>query len=133
MQRGRNTMLLQLDFSCETPIYRQIHDQIVLRIACGNLISGEKLPTIRALANEAGINMMTASKAYQLLKQEGHITTDRRGGTIVAGCCASSHIEATLAELKLTAASSKLSGMGRENWLDLCAQAYDSLNLSEKE
>ena len=120
-------MLLQLDFSSETPIYRQIHDQIVLGIAGGNLHAGERLPTIRALANETGINMMTASKAYQLLKQEGHITTDRRGGTIVAGCCVGVLIEKTLAELKLTAATTKLSGISREKWLDLCAQAFDSL------
>lgn len=70
-------MLLQLDFSSDVPIYQQIRNQVVLAIASGRLEPGEKLPTIRALAEEAGINMMTASKAYQLLKQEGYITTDR--------------------------------------------------------
>jgi len=77
-------MLLKLDFSTDVPIYRQIHDQIVMFIAGGYLNAGEKLPTIRALANEAGVNMMTINKAYHLLKQEGHIYTDRRGGTMVA-------------------------------------------------
>ena len=46
---------------------------------------GEKLPTIRALAEQSGVNMMTVNKAYGILKQEGYITTDRRGGTVVSG------------------------------------------------
>ena len=52
----------------------------MIGIAEGRLLPGEKLPTIRALAEESGINMMTVSKAYQLLKQEGYIYTDRRNG-----------------------------------------------------
>ena len=73
-------MLLQLDFTSDVPIYQQIRNQVVLAIASGRLDPGDKLPTIRTLAEEAGINMMTASKAYQLLKQEGYIPTDRRSG-----------------------------------------------------
>ena len=72
-------MLLRLDFSSGVPIYQQIRNQVVVSIASGELEPGEKLPTIRALAEEAGINMMTASKAYQLLKAEGYITTGQIG------------------------------------------------------
>ena len=68
-------MLLRLDFSGDAPIYQQIRDQVVAAIASGELRPGERLPTIRALAEECGINMMTASKAYQLLKAEGYITS----------------------------------------------------------
>ena len=63
-------MLLELDFSDAIPVYRQIRNQIVRAIAEGGLAPGERLPTVRALASECGINVMTASKAYQLLKQE---------------------------------------------------------------
>ena len=66
-------MLIALDFSSDTPIYLQIRNQIVLGIAEGNLQPGERLPSIRTLSNEAGVNMMTVNKAYQLLKQEGYI------------------------------------------------------------
>ena len=48
-------MLLQLDFQSETPIYQQIRNQIVVGIATGALHGGERLPTIRALAEEGGI------------------------------------------------------------------------------
>ena len=117
-------MLLQLDFTIDTPIYRQIHDQFVLGIADGRLLPGEKLPAIRALANETGVNMMTVNKAYQLLKQEGHITADRRGGTVVSGHSEAISAEKTLAELRLPAASAKLAGMSRKDWLELCSKAY---------
>ena len=39
-------MLLALDFSLDTPIYQQIRNQIVLGIAEGRLLPGEKLPPI---------------------------------------------------------------------------------------
>ena len=73
-------MLFRLDFQSAVPIYRQIRDQVVLAVAQGELTPGERLPTTRALAEDAGVNVMTVSKAYQLLKQEGYITTDRRSG-----------------------------------------------------
>ena len=119
-------MLLQLDFASDIPIYRQIRDQLVLGIADGRLRTGEKLPAIRALANETGVNVMTINKAYQLLKQEGYITTDRRGGTVVASGQETVSLEKTFAELRLPAACAKLAGMPRNDWLELCETVYDS-------
>lgn len=73
-------MLFRLDFQSAVPIYRQIRDQVVLAVAQGELTPGERLPTTRALAEDAGVNVMTVSKAYQLLKAEGYLVTDRRAG-----------------------------------------------------
>jgi len=114
------------------PIYKQIRDQLVLGIAGGYLRAGEKLPTIRALANETGVNVMTINKAYQLLKQEGYITADRRGGTVVAGQVAKMSAEQLLEEIKLPAASAILAGMTREKWLELCGEAYDKLDKNQE-
>ena len=126
-------MLLRLNFAAELPIYRQIRDQFILGIAGGQLRAGEKLPAIRALANETGVNMMTINKAYQLLKSEGYITADRRGGTVVAERGDSSGGGNLPAELRLHAASAKLSGIGRDDWLCLCGRAYDELSSKESE
>lgn len=68
-------MLFRLDFQSTVPIYRQIRDQVVLAVAQGELTPGERLPTTRALAEDAGVNVMTVSKAYQLLKAEGYLVT----------------------------------------------------------
>ena len=120
-------MLLHLDFSSDVPIYQQIRNEIVLGIAGGRLAPGEKLPTVRALADEAGVNMMTVSKAYQLLKQEGYILTNRRSGAVVNGAFAPSGRLGSTAQatLKLLASEAKLGGISREDFLGLCGQAYD--------
>ena len=118
-------MLLHLDFSAETPIYRQIRDRIVMGIASGALMPGQKLPTVRALAEEIGVNVMTVSKAYQLLKQEGYIDTDRRSGAVVTGQKVAAVSRETLEGLRLRLCELRLGGMGREEALQLCARMYD--------
>ena len=119
-------MLLQLDFSDSMPIYMQIRNQVVMGIAEGSLSAGEKLPTIRALATESGINMMTASKAYALLKQEGYIHTDRRSGAVVCGeiSCRSTFSPKLKQSLKLLIAEAALAGVSRRDFLDMCAEIY---------
>lgn len=119
-------MLLKLDFGSDRPIYLQIRDQIVLGVARGELAPGEKLPTIRALAEECGINMMTASKAYQLLKQEGVITTDRRSGAVVAARDgAAGPSRETLEGLRLRLGELRLAGVSLDEALELCRKLYE--------
>lgn len=76
-------MIMTLDFASDIPIYQQIRNALVHAISEGTFSEGDKLPTVRRLAEEAGINVMTVNKAYQLMKQEGYIVTDRRNGAIV--------------------------------------------------
>ena len=107
-------MLLQLDFSGRLPIYMQIRDQIVLGIASG-----------RALAEQSGVNMMTVSKAYSLLKQEGYITADRRGGTVVSGSPGAGELsERYRGALRIIAAEARLAGMDEDGFLALCRDIY---------
>ena len=117
-------MLLQLNFSSDAPIYQQIRNQVVTAIASGELKPGERLPTIRALAEEAGINMMTASKAYQLLKAEGYITTGRRDGAVVRLQPGDVKPE-TMEGLRLRVCELRLAGLGRDEILKLCGDIYD--------
>lgn len=117
-------MLLKLDFSSDVPIYQQIRDQVVVAIASGQLALGDKLPTIRTLAEEAGINMMTASKAYQLLKTEGYITTSRRDGAIVR-IPATEAAPKTVEGLRLRLYELRLAGMERADILKLCGKLLD--------
>ena len=117
-------MLLRLDFNSDIPIYQQIRNQVVTAIASGELKPGEKLPTIRALAEEAGINMMTASKAYQLLKAEGYITTGRRDGATVRIPERGANPE-TVKGLRLRICELRLAGMGKDEILALCGKFFD--------
>ena len=72
-----------MDFKSEVPIYLQLRNQILLGIGRGDLRPGEHLPAVRQLAQDAGINPMTVSKAYALLKREGFLDVDRRRGAVV--------------------------------------------------
>ena len=76
-------MVIKIDEYSDVPIYMQIRNQIVMGISSGELKAGEQLPTVRALALEIGINTMTVSKTYQMLKSEGYIMTDRKNGARV--------------------------------------------------
>lgn len=118
-------MLLTFDFSSPVPLYMQLRNQIVIGIAEGKLQPGEKLPTIRALAEESGINMMTVSKAYQLLKQEGYIQTDRRSGATVAGGSSVPVSQDTLNALRLNISELRLSGLSKEKIMELCEKLYE--------
>lgn len=117
-------MLLQLSFSGDVPVYQQIRDQVVSAIASGQIAPGEKLPAIRALAEDAGINMMTVNKAYQLLKTEGYITTGRRDGTIVRLPAGGVRPE-TKDGLRLRICELRLAGLGKDEILKLCGEIYD--------
>ena len=123
-------MLLKLDFSNDVPIYQQIRDQVVVAIASGQLAPGDKLPTIRTLAEDAGINMMTVSKAYQLLKTEGYITTSRRDGATVRMPAAGAAPK-TVEDLRLRLYELRLAGMERTDILELCGKLIDE-EASEK-
>ena len=119
-------MIMKLDFASSIPIYQQVRDQIVQAIADGKFSDGDRLPTIRALAQETGINTMTVNKAYQLLKQEGYIITDRRNGAVVS-CKREGKKEVPTKvreELELLIAEAKINGVEEKEFLDLCQKMY---------
>ena len=70
-------MIIKINTKSETPIYLQLRNEVVKGIGKGEFEIGESLPTVRQMAMELGVNTMTVSKAYQLLKTEGFIETDR--------------------------------------------------------
>ena len=122
-------MLLKLDFALDTPIYQQIRNQIVLGIANGELKPGEKLPPIRTLAAETGVNTMTVNKAYQLLKQEGFLITDRRLGAMINPARVPEK-HPPLKEhpgLRLLLSELFVDGITKEELLDTCSKLYNDL------
>ena len=71
-------------FENETPIYLQIMDKIKKEIASGTLSPGSKIPSVRELAIEAGVNPNTMQKALQMLENEGILYSQRTSGRFVA-------------------------------------------------
>ena len=67
------------------PIYEQIVKQIKNHILTGLLEEGEALPSIRNLAQELRISVITSKRAYEELEQEGYIHTMPGKGSFVSG------------------------------------------------
>lgn len=119
-------MVISINDASEIPIYQQIRNQIVLGISDGRLAPGEQLPTVRALSEEIGINSMTVSKAYTLLKQEGYIYTDRRSGARVRQEFETNKelSEKSQELLRQIISEAKVSGMTQTEFFDLCKRIY---------
>ena len=67
----------------EKPIYAQIEEQIREQILSGALPEGTVLPSIRKLAQEAGVSVITTTRAYGDLEKEGFIASMQGRGTVV--------------------------------------------------
>lgn len=67
------------------PIYEQIFDQIRSAIVRGELTEGERLPSIRALANSLRVSVITTKRAYADLEAAGLVETVQGKGSFVAG------------------------------------------------
>ncbi len=77
------TSTLTVDLGAATPPYEQLRTQVAGHIATGQLVPGERLPTIRALAGDLGIAAGTVARAYRELEAAGLVQTRRRTGTVV--------------------------------------------------
>ena len=68
----------------ESPIYEQIYDQIKAMILSGELKEGDALPSMRLLARELRISIITTKRAYEELEREGFIYTMPGKGSFAA-------------------------------------------------
>ncbi len=76
-------MTIQVNRQSGTPLYLQIADQVKYLIATGGLQPGERLPSVRQLAADLGVNFNTVAHAYKELGREGGISTQLGLGSFV--------------------------------------------------
>ena len=77
-------MKIEILPSVSQPIYEQIVDQIKAAIISGEQKPGDPLPSIRALARELGISVITTKRAYDELEKEGYLCSVAAKGIFVA-------------------------------------------------
>jgi GntR family transcriptional regulator len=82
------------------PLYEQIKKQIIEQIVSAKLAAGEMLPSIRLLAKELEISVITVKKAYDDLESEGFIVTRAGKGSFVAAAGAEFVRERKLKEMQ---------------------------------
>jgi GntR family transcriptional regulator len=105
--------------SSPDPIYEQISRQIKSQIISGELVEGAPLPSIRRLAQDLSISVITTKRAYEELEREGFIDSVGGKGTFVAAQNPQFLREKRMraVEVKLTAAveEARMLGIGPED------------------
>ena len=79
-------MQIYLSNAGQEPIYAQITRQIKQQILSGALRPGDALPSIRLLAKELRISVITTKRAYEDLERDGFILTQQGRGRLCAFC-----------------------------------------------
>ncbi|MBS4537481.1 GntR family transcriptional regulator [Clostridium sp. D2Q-11] len=105
--------------SSHAPIYEQIAKQIKNLIIQGDLEANEMLPSIRNLAKELQISVITTKRAYEELERDGYISTVRGKGSFVAA-----KSKELLREMRIRIVEEKLSE---------AVEAAKSIDLREEE
>ena len=77
-------MNINISNTSTIPLYEQIQSQIKSQILNGNLKPGEGLPSIRNLAKELKVSIITTKRAYEVLEKDGFIETVVGKGTFVS-------------------------------------------------
>ena len=78
-------MFLHIERGSSTPISRQIAEQIAALCAAGSLKVGDRLPSVRQLAQELTVNQNTVLRVYERLSADGLLEMKHGEGTFVAG------------------------------------------------
>lgn len=128
-------MYINLDLEAAEPIYTQLKNQIIAGIAKKDIVPGEGLPSVRALAADIGINLHTVNKAYQQLKQEGFILIHRQKGVVVNPEGVPSADEAYTIKLKHTLhpliAESICRDVSEGEFLQICKEMFNEFKEEE--
>lgn len=130
LRRG-DTLNINISNTSTTPLYEQIQTQIKLHILNGNLKSGEGLPSIRNLAKELKVSIITTKRAYEELEKEGFIETVTGKGTFVSKQNAERLKEITLYDienkLEEIIKQAKVVGVTLEEGIEIFKSIYEEV------
>lgn len=117
--------------SSSVKLYEQIESQIKSQILNGTLNSGDPLPSIRGLAKELKVSIITTKRAYEELEKEGFIETVVGKGTFVSGTNTERLKEAALAEmenkLEDIIVTAKSMGLTLEECIEIFKEIYEEV------
>jgi len=128
-------MRLRLDTTTPIPPFEQIRAQLALHVAAGRLRPGDRLPTIRTLADELEVSSNTVARAYRELINSGIARAAGRAGTFIADAPPVAH-DVVQRNLLLDDAARQLArvarevGAGLDDTLEALLQAVRKLEAS---
>ncbi|ACD53040.1 GntR family transcriptional regulator [Clostridium botulinum] len=124
-------MDILINNSSPTKLYEQIQNQIKTQILNGVVTAGEPLPSIRALAKELKVSIITTKRAYEELEKENFIETVVGKGTFVSGINSERLKEAAISEienrLEEVIVSAKSIGLTLEQSIEIFKSIYEEV------
>ena len=132
-------MVITVQLESTTPLYQQIQMQVIAGIAHGDLTPGDRLPSVRVLADQLGINLHTVNKAYRELQSEGYVVIAGRAGARITDPHGTGDVarrkkarEAVTEHLSRSAQEAAIWGITREEFLGQAARIYDRMTSSKE-
>jgi GntR family transcriptional regulator len=122
---------MQWNLSDDRPIYLQLMETITAAIASGTLAAGSRLPSVRELAAEAGVNPNTMQRALAELEREGLLYSQRTAGRFVTDQCeqiTQKRKEIAMEQIRIFLSSMQDMGYTSEQTLQLIQQAMKEGN-----
>ena len=120
-------MLFQLNVADRAPAYEQLEQLVAKYVCLGVLEAHERLPSVRAMAGELGINPNTVAKAYKLLETKGIIYTIAGKGVFIADNenAKTAFAQKCLADFGTAAAKAKAAGIPIDELLQALHNTYE--------
>ena len=118
--------LVQWKLSDDRPIYVQLMETITAAIASGTLTAGSRLPSVREMAAQAGVNPNTMQRALAELEREGLLYSQRTAGRFVtdqSDRITQKRKELAMQQIRIFLSSMKEMGYTSEQTLNLIQQA----------
>lgn len=118
--------MFQIDFAARVPIYEQLYNNVIKLASAGVIKPGDKLPPVRIIAEQLGINPNTAAKAYRELENDGYIYSSVGRGSYLTDKLSenSAHKHLALEAFKKAAADANRFGVPKETLLEEIEKAY---------
>lgn len=118
--------MFQIDFASRTPIYEQLYYNVIKLASAGAIKPGDKLPPVRTVASQLGINPNTAAKAYRELEINGYIFSSVGRGSFLTDKLDGHSAQKLLIidEFKKAAKNAATFGADKNELLEIIEKAY---------
>jgi GntR family transcriptional regulator len=122
--------LITIDYKSRVPIYDQITGGIIRLKTLGVLKEDDKLPSVRSLATELGINPNTVQKAYSILENDGVIYSVSGKGSFISGDsrAAQAILTAAKGEFQIAAEQARRMGLNLDTLVEILHSVYKGGN-----
>lgn len=133
LERKEERDLITIDYRSRVPIYDQITGGIIRLKTMGVLSPGDKLPSVRSLALELGINPNTVQKAYAILENDGVIVSISGKGSFISEDASATDaiVSAAKEEFKKAVSEAKRMGLQKEELHRILDSLYEGGNFDD--